>query len=82
MYNISCNYVSGCNLTGCGYRLTDSIGVIIYGTIMGNGYHVRNFFFDIRDYDHITVNDANDMVVYDGLFDASRDVASCFSTNG
>ena len=81
VYKISCNYVSCCNFTGYGYLLTDSNGVAIYGTIIGSEYNMHKIC-DIRDYNHITVNDANDIVVRDGPFDASRDIASCSSTNG
>ena len=82
VYNISCNYVSGCNLTGCGYHLAGSNGaVIINGTIMGDEYNTLQIS-DLEDIDHVTVNDKYYMVVYDGKFVASRDVTTCISTTG
>ena len=82
MYNISCNYVSGCNFTGCGYHLTGSTGaIIINGTIMGDEYNTLQIY-DIEDINNVTVNDASDMVVHDGPFDASRDITACISTTG
>ena len=81
MYNISCNYVRGCNFTGCGYHLTGSNGAVINGTIMGDEYNTLQISY-IEDINHVMVNDANDIVVHDGKFDANRDVASCISTTG
>ena len=81
MYNISCNYVSGCNFTGCGYHLTDSNGAVINGTIMGDEYNTLQIS-DIEVINNVTVNDASDIVVYDGPFDASRDVTACISRTG
>ena len=81
MYNISCNYVSGCNFTGCEYHLTGSNGAVINGTIMGDEYNILQIS-DIEDINNVTVNDASDMVVHDGPFIASRDVTVCISTTG
>ena len=81
VYNISCNYVSGCNFTGCEYHLTGSNGAVINGKIMGDEYNTLQIS-DIEDINHVKVNDASDMVVYDGPFDASRDVTACISTTG
>ena len=80
-YNISCSYVSGCNHSGCKYLLGGSDGVVIDGTIMGDEYHTQKVS-NIRDYNQITVYDVDDIVVQNGSFDASRDVASCIPTTG
>ena len=81
MYNISCNYVRGCNFTGCGYHLTGSNGAVINGTVIGDEYNTLQIS-DIQDINHVTVNNNNYMVVYDRKFVASRDVTSCISTTG
>ena len=81
MYNIYCNYVSGCNFTGCEYHLTGSNGAVINGTIVGDEYNTLQIS-DIKDIDHVTVNDNNYVVVHDGKFVASRDMTSCISTTG
>ena len=81
VYNISCNYVSGCNFTGCEYHLTGSNGAVINGKIMGDEYNTLQIS-DIEDINNVTVNDASDMVVHDGPFNASRDVTACISTTG
>ena len=81
VYNISCNYVSGCNFTRCGYHLTGSNGAVINGTIMGDEYNILQIS-DIEDINNVTVNDASDMFVHAGPFDASRDVTACISTTG
>ena len=81
MYNIYCNYVSGCNFTGCVYHLTGSNGAVINGTIMGDEYNTLQIS-DIKDINNVTVNDASDMVVYDGPFSVRRDVTTCISTTG
>ena len=81
VYNISCNYVSGCNFTGCVYHLTGSDGAVINGTIMGDEYNTLQIS-DIEDIKHVKVNDANNTVVNDGPFNASRDVMACISTTG
>ena len=81
MYNISCNYVSGCNHTGCEYLLTGSDSADINGTIMGDKYHTQKIS-NIMDYNQITVCDVDDELVKNGSFDASRDVASCIPTTG
>ena len=81
MYNISCNYVSGCNHIRCVYHLTGSDGAVINGTIMGDEHNTLKISA-LEDINNVMVNDANNMVVYDGPFDASRDVTACISTTG
>ena len=80
-YNISCNYVRGCDHSGCEYLLAGSDGVVINGTIMGDEYHTQKVS-NIRDYNQITVYDVDDIVVQNGSFDASSGIASCISTTG
>ena len=75
VYNISCNYVSGCNFTGCGYYLNGSDGAFFNGTIVGDEYNTPQIS-DIEDINHVIVNDSNDMVVHDGPFNAKRVVTT------
>ena len=76
MYNISCDYVNRCSMTGCGYHLTGGNN-IVEGMIVGDSYDTQA----IRDYDHITVSDSDGEVVITGSLNF-REVQSCIPTTG
>ena len=58
-YTISCDYVSGCNFTGCSYNLT-SMTDTISGIIEGN----KSIIIELNQKTyHLTVRDLNGLVV-------------------
>ncbi len=45
IYNISCDYIIGCNLSGCSYELSSPKNYI-NGSIIGKNYEVVSFYVD------------------------------------
>ncbi len=56
MYNISCDYIIGCNYSGCSYELS-STNRYINGSIMGKNYEVVSV--DVNTQYNLTVTDIN-----------------------
>ena len=81
VYNISCDYIQGSNVSGCGYCLTGANVTAIKGIIPEYGYEIRTIF-NIRYYNHINVTDSRSMNVTTGIFDYNRDIKSCVLMTG
>ncbi len=56
IYNISCDYIIGCNYSGCSYELS-STNSNINGSIIGKNYEVVNI--DVNTQYNLTVTDIN-----------------------
>ncbi len=56
IYNISCDYIIGCNYSGCSYELS-STNSNINGSIMGKNYEVVSI--DVNTQYNLTVTDIN-----------------------
>ncbi len=56
IYNISCDYIIGCNYSGCSYELS-STNSNINGSIIGKNYKVVNI--DVNTQYNLTVTDIN-----------------------
>ncbi len=61
IYNISCDYIIGCNYSGCSYELS-STNRYINGSIMGENYEVVSV--DVNTQYNLTVTDINGDVVF------------------
>ncbi len=56
IYNISCDYIIGCNHSGCSYELS-STNSNINGSVIGKNYKVVNI--DVNTQYNLTVTDIN-----------------------
>ncbi len=56
IYNISCDYIIGCNYSGCSYQLS-STSSTINGSIIGKNYDKVNI--DVNTQYNLTVSDIN-----------------------
>ncbi len=56
IYNISCDYIIGCNYSGCSYELS-STNSNINGSIRGKNYELVNI--DVHTQYNVTVTDIN-----------------------
>ena len=56
IYNISCDYIIGCNYSGCSYQLS-STNSTINGSIIGKNYEVVSV--DVNTQYNLTVTDIN-----------------------
>ncbi len=56
VYNISCDYIIGCNYSGCSYELS-STNSNINGSIIGKNYEVVSI--DVNIHYNVTVTDIN-----------------------
>ncbi len=56
IYNISCDYIIGCNYSGCSYELS-STNSTINGTIIGKNYELVSI--DVNTQYNLTVTDIN-----------------------
>ncbi len=56
IYNISCDYIIGCNYSGCSYELS-STKSNIDGSIIGKNYEVVSI--DVNTQYNLTVTDIN-----------------------
>ncbi len=56
VYNISCDYIIGCNYSGCSYELS-STNSNINGSIIGKNYEVASI--DVNIHYNVTVTDIN-----------------------
>ncbi len=55
-YSISCDYIIGCNYSGCSYELSSTFGTT-NGTIIGKNYELANI--DVNTQYNLTVTDIN-----------------------
>ncbi len=55
-HNVSCNYIIGCNYSGCSYKLT-STNSNVNGSIIGKYYEIVNI--DVNTQYNLTVSDIN-----------------------
>ena len=66
-YTISCDYISGCNLSGCSYNLTSMTDIPITGNIEGSNVDIiesnkvsqKTFHLAVRDLKGVTVKSEN-----------------------
>ena len=66
-YTIRCDYVSGCNLSGCSYNLTSMTDIPISGNIEGRSFNMiesnkvsqKKFKLTVRDLNGVTVLSEN-----------------------
>ncbi len=56
IYNISCDYIIGCNYSGCSYELS-STNSYINGSIIGKNYELVSI--DVNTQYNLTVTDIN-----------------------
>ena len=62
-YTISCDYVSGCNLSGCSYNLTSMIDIPITGNIEGSNVNIIESNKVSQKTFQLTVRDLNEVIV-------------------
>lgn len=77
-YHVFCNYVGGCNATGCGYQLTGPSVNHVEGML--SGAEIKTIT-DIEKYERIKVYDNYNVVVSDEIFN-SKNLAPCVPATG
>ena len=79
-YTIRCDYVSGCNLSGCSYNLTSMIDIPITGNIEGRSFNMIESNKVSQKTFNLTVRDLNEVIVQSENITFNDDI--CPTTTG
>ena len=79
-YTIRCDYVSGCNFSGCYYNLTTMTDIPITGNIEGSNFNVIESNKVSKKTFHLTVRDLNGVIVQSENITFNDDI--CPTTTG
>ena len=77
-YNVSCDYVEGCNHSGCIFNIVTKGNNFTKVTIKGDEYHI----IKVSKYDKILVKDLQGENVQDKLLELRDYASQCERTKG